>query len=103
MFTTQFLKINFILGLVGIMFISCRGDHSKEPPIVLIQNMLDQTSFREQSKNDFFKAMVWKNSNEGVAVGYEGSIIKTSDGGASWQVKRNGNDLSKQKIHFLNI
>lgn len=55
MFTTQFLKINFILGLVGFMFIACRGDHSKEPPVVLIQNMLDQTSYREQSKNDFFK------------------------------------------------
>ena len=55
------------------------------------------------AKNDFFKAMSWKNSSEGVAVGYEGSIHKTQDGGATWRVIRNGNDISKKKFHFLDI
>lgn len=55
------------------------------------------------AKNDFFKAMAWKNAMEGVAVGYEGSIVRTTDGGANWSVIRNGNDLTKKKIHFLDI
>lgn len=55
------------------------------------------------AKNDFFKAMSWKNSNEGVVVAYEGSIIKTSDGGATWISIRNGNSITKQKMHFLDI
>ncbi len=55
------------------------------------------------AKNDFFKAMCWKNSNEGIAVGYEGSIIRTTNGGASWQFIRNGNDFTKKKIHFLDV
>jgi photosystem II stability/assembly factor-like uncharacterized protein len=55
------------------------------------------------AKNDFFKAMCWKNSNEGIAVGYEGSILRTNNGGASWQFIRNGNDITKKKIHFLDV
>ncbi|MCF8292192.1 MAG: hypothetical protein K9I70_00135 [Chitinophagaceae bacterium] len=55
------------------------------------------------AKNDFFKAMCWKNSNEGIAVGYEGSILRTNNGGASWQFIRNGNDMTKKKIHFLDV
>lgn len=55
------------------------------------------------AKNDYFKAMCWKNVNEGVAVGYEGSILKTTDGGTSWNVIRNGNDITKKKFHFINV
>ena len=55
------------------------------------------------AKNDFFKAMSWKNTLEGIAVGYEGSIQKTSDGGKTWSVIRNGNDVTLKKFHFLDI
>lgn len=52
------------------------------------------------AKNDYFKAMSWKNELEGIAVGYAGSICKTTDGGDSWQVIRNGNSITKKKIYF---
>jgi photosystem II stability/assembly factor-like uncharacterized protein len=55
------------------------------------------------AKNDYFKEMSWKNEQEGVAVGYAGSIIKTIDGGGSWKTIRNGNSITKKKIHFLAI
>ncbi len=55
------------------------------------------------AKNDFFKAMSWKNTLEGIAVGYEGSIQKTSDGGKTWSVIRNGNDITLKKFYFLDI
>ncbi len=55
------------------------------------------------AKNDFFKAMTWKNSQEGITVGYEGSIQKTSDGGDTWHTIRNGNSITKKKLHFLDV
>jgi len=55
------------------------------------------------AKNDFFKAMTWRNSLEGIAVGYEGSIQKTTNGGTTWKVIRNGNSITKKKVHFLDI
>jgi photosystem II stability/assembly factor-like uncharacterized protein len=55
------------------------------------------------AKNDFFKAMTWKNAQEGIAVGYEGSIVKTIDGGQTWKVIRNGNSITKKKIHFWDV
>ncbi len=56
-----------------------------------------------KAKNDFFTAMCWRNKEEGIAVGYEGSIIRTTDGGNVWKVIRNGNDFTKKKIHFLDV
>ncbi len=49
-----------LLPLTGAAFISivlcgCRGQKSTEPPILPIQNMVEQTSYGPQSKNDFFK------------------------------------------------
>jgi mono/diheme cytochrome c family protein len=53
------LKKNIILvGLcaLGATFLSsCHGDKSTEPPIELIRNMSDQTSYSPQSQNTFFK------------------------------------------------
>jgi hypothetical protein len=34
---------------------SCRGDKSSEPPVLLMRNMVDQTSYGPQSSNQFFK------------------------------------------------
>jgi len=55
------------------------------------------------AKNDFYKAMSWKNTTEGVAVGFNGSIIKTTDGGDTWNTIRNGNQFLKKKCRFLDI
>lgn len=55
------------------------------------------------AKNDFFVSMCWKNSQEGIAVGYEGSIIKTEDGGEHWKTVRNGNSITTKKIHLLAV
>jgi len=43
------------LTLASIIFSGCRGQKSKEPPILPIQNMVEQTSYGPQSKNDFYK------------------------------------------------
>lgn len=55
------------------------------------------------AQNDYFKAMSWKNEQEGIAVGYAGSILQTKDGGQTWQSGRNGNNFLKKKIHLLAI
>lgn len=55
------------------------------------------------AKNDYFKAMCWKNLSEGIVVGYEGTLLKTSDGGQTWSTKRSGNDFWKKKWHLLNV
>jgi photosystem II stability/assembly factor-like uncharacterized protein len=47
--------------------------------------------------------MSWKNTTEGVAVGFNGSIIKTTDGGDTWNTIRNGNQFLKKKCRFLDI
>ena len=55
MFLNHLLKFIILSFTAALLFSACRGDRSKNPPVVPVQNMLDQTSFREQSKNDFFK------------------------------------------------
>ncbi len=37
------------------LFSSCRGDKSSQPPVLLIRNMVDQTSYGPQSGNEFYK------------------------------------------------
>lgn len=49
-----------LLPLAGAALFStalsgCRGQKSTEPPILPIQNMVEQTSYGPQSKNDFYK------------------------------------------------
>ncbi len=55
------------------------------------------------AKNDFFKAMYWHNQQSGMVVGYEGSILKTEDGGHNWQAIRKANHSFVKRIHFLDI
>ncbi len=55
------------------------------------------------AENDYFTAMAWRNSNDGVVVGYGGSICTTHDGGTSWKTVRNGNKWLQSKIHFKGI
>ena len=41
--------------LLSFVIIGCRGQKSTEPPILPIQNMVEQTSYGPQSKNEFYK------------------------------------------------
>lgn len=38
----------------ALVLTSCRGGKSSEPPVLLVQNMYDQTSYGPQSENTFF-------------------------------------------------
>lgn len=51
-------------------------------------------------KNDFFKAIQFVSEKIGYVVGYSGSILKTTDGGNTWQWLRNGDALVNSKKHF---
>ncbi len=45
----------FLITIFSVVFLSsCRGDKSSEPPVHLIQNMMQQTSYGPQSHNDFY-------------------------------------------------
>lgn len=56
----NFIKFkNILLPLTGLLFVSstlvgCRGQKSDKEPILPIQNMVEQTSYGPQSKNDFY-------------------------------------------------
>ncbi|MES2614273.1 MAG: cytochrome c [Bdellovibrionota bacterium] len=45
------------LIIISTVFVlsGCRGDKSSAPPVLLIRNMVEQTSYGPQSKNEFFK------------------------------------------------
>lgn len=43
-----------ICVLMAICSVSCRGQRSSKPPVMPVQNMVEQTSFGPQSPNDFF-------------------------------------------------
>lgn len=54
------LRKKILLPLSGaVLFLTvlsgCRGQKSEDPPILPIQNMVEQTSYAPQSKNDFYK------------------------------------------------
>jgi mono/diheme cytochrome c family protein len=51
----RFFNLIAFCGAIGLALVACRGDKSSEPPVALVQNMVDQTSFPPQSKNEFFK------------------------------------------------
>jgi hypothetical protein len=55
------------------------------------------------AKNDNFSAQYWKNATEGLAVGYEGSILRTTDGGLRWNTLRNANNAVFKRLHILGI
>ncbi len=52
---------------------------------------------------DFFKDIHFPNSQVGYAVGFSGSIIKTTDAGASWNFLRNGDNLSSSNKPFQSV
>ena len=54
-------------------------------------------------RGDFFIAMDFLSGQLGYFAGYEGSILKTSDGGNSFQKVRGGNAPFSPRVHFQAI
>lgn len=52
---------------------------------------------------DFFKDIHFPTSQVGYAVGFSGSIIKTTDAGANWNFIRNGDNLSTSNKSFQSV
>ncbi len=52
---------------------------------------------------DFFKSIRFANAHVGYAVGYAGTILRTSDSGRTWKRLRNGNSLFNANWHFNTI
>ena len=52
------------------------------------------------AKNDNFTATTWFSTQEGVAVGWEGSILRTEDGGENWEKIRSANRVGQRRIRL---
>jgi len=52
------------------------------------------------ASGDFFKSIRFADSETGYAVGYAGTVLKTRDGGHSWQRLRNGNSVLNANWYF---
>lgn len=63
----------YLLCLTLFLVTSCQGDRSAEPPIMPIQNMVEQTSYGPQMPNEFFsdKRAMRTPSEHTVAQGEE--------------------------------
>ena len=55
------------------------------------------------AKNDYFTATEWFSATEGVAIGWEGSILRTENGGEDWDIIRNANKLAQKKIYLKSL
>lgn len=55
------------------------------------------------AKNDYFTATSWFSKTEGVAIGWEGSICTTQNGGDDWQTVRSANKLGQPKIRLKSL
>jgi hypothetical protein len=54
-------------------------------------------------EGDFFMGVHFANNSNGMAVGYQGTIIKTNDGGITWKKMRNGNNVFNRKWNLNDI
>jgi|GEM_PF-956210 len=52
------------------------------------------------AKNDNFTSTVWFSRQEGVAVGWEGTIAKTDDGGMNWDNIRSANRVGQRRVRL---
>lgn len=55
------------------------------------------------ASGDFFHSIYFVNGETGFAVGYEGTILKTTDAGNTWDKIRNGNNLLQSTLHFNRV
>lgn len=53
--------------------------------------------------NEFFSAIHFLNTETGYAVGRTGTILKTQNGGESWEILRNGNTLIKERLRLNDV
>lgn len=54
----------------------------------------------QNAKGDNFKSITCPAPNIAIAVGYNGTILKTTDSGKSWQKLRNGDNPLLKKLRF---
>jgi len=54
-------------------------------------------------EGDFFMGVHFSNNSNGFAVGYQGTIIKTNDGGVTWKKMRNGNNVLNRKWNLNDV
>ncbi len=54
-------------------------------------------------KNEYFSALHFLTPELGYVVGRTGTILKTENGGKSWEKLRNGNTLFKEEIHLSDV
>jgi photosystem II stability/assembly factor-like uncharacterized protein len=59
-----------------------------------------QTFLPLDVRGDFFVAMDFPTPNTGYFAGYQGSILKTSNGGSSFKKVMNGNVVFEKREHF---
>ncbi|MBX7240191.1 MAG: hypothetical protein K1X92_00485 [Bacteroidia bacterium] len=55
------------------------------------------------AENDFFSAIHFITPETGYAVGRTGTILKTQNGGESWEILRNGNTLFKERLRLNDV
>ncbi|MEI7802082.1 MAG: YCF48-related protein [Bacteroidota bacterium] len=58
---------------------------------------------QQNADGDFFISIAFANHEHGIAIGLEGTILLTDDGGANWKKIRNGNSLTNQSWNFRRI
>lgn len=80
----------------GVCYCSGYGAILKSTDFGLTWNYTD-------AENDDYRAMCWRNKQEGLAVGFQGSIIKTMNGGTQWTFIRNANNSVFKRLHFLDV
>lgn len=54
-------------------------------------------------RGDWYVSLSFSDNNTGFAVGYDGGIYKTSDGGENWKTIDNGNTLFSKRSHLKHI
>ena len=59
-----------------------------------------QTWFPLEVSGDFFTALHFPTPLVGYAVGNQGTILKTTTAGHSWNKLRNGNKIGQKNLHF---
>lgn len=89
--------------LRSIIFTSERTGFASGYGIIYKTTDSGQTWNPTDAKGDFFVAMAFPSANVGYAVGYEGTIIKTTDGGDSWKKLRNGNNVLLKNMQFESV
>lgn len=56
-----------------------------------------------RENGDFYQTMKFVNTSTGYTVGYQGEIIKSTDGGKSWQIMKKGNGLFGPVDHLMGV